>query len=103
MALKIETTAPELRRMLIDVERRRGRFASAVAQLKKLLWIRFDADVQLELAWLLATAPEDAARDGKQALELVRALTERGFTDARVLDALAAAQAELRRFKAAVE
>ncbi len=103
VALDVETTSIALRRLLVDVEKRRGRYASAVAHLKKLLWFGVDVEAQRDLAWLLATAPEDAARDGKAALDLARALVERGPEDPRALDVLAAAQAEARRFKAAVE
>jgi tetratricopeptide (TPR) repeat protein len=103
VALDVETTSIALRRLLVDVEKRRGRYASAVAHLKKLLWFGVDVEAQRDLAWLLATAPEDAARDGKAALDLARALVELGPEDPRALDVLAAAQAEARRFKAAVE
>jgi len=103
VALDVDSTSTALRRLLIDVEKRRGRYASAVAHLKKLLWFGVDLEAQRDLAWLLATAPEDSVRDGKQAIELARALAERGPDDPRALDVLAAAQAEARRFKAAVE
>lgn len=103
VALDIDTTSTALRKLLIDVEKHRGHYASAVAHLRKLLWFGVEPETQRDLAWLLATAPEDAARDGKQAIELARALLERWPDDARALDLLAAAQAESRRFKAAVE
>ncbi|HET6163079.1 MAG TPA: tetratricopeptide repeat protein [Planctomycetota bacterium] len=103
VALDVDSTSTTLRKLLVDVEKRRGAYASAVAHLKKLLWFGVDLEAQRDLAWLLATAPEDAARDGKQAIELARALLDLGPDDPRALDVLAAAQAEARRFKAAVE
>jgi tetratricopeptide (TPR) repeat protein len=103
VALNVETTAAAPRRELADLERRRGRAAAAVAQYRKLLWLGPDPAAQRWLAWLLATAPDDAVRDGRQALEFARALLDRGGDDAAVLDTLAAAQAESHRFKAALE
>jgi tetratricopeptide (TPR) repeat protein len=48
-----------------------------------------------ELAWLLATARDDAVRDGKKALEHARTAAElSGWTNAGVLDTYAAALAE---------
>lgn len=55
------------------------------------------------LAWLLATCPDEAVRDGEQAVTLASALAERTlYADPHVLDTLAAAQAEAGRFEPAV-
>jgi len=62
------------------------------------------AQAQSNLAWLLATSPEAAVRDGAEALKLAASavdLTHGG--DPRALDALAAAYAETGRFPEAVE
>jgi len=62
-----------------------------------------DPDPARRLAWLLATADEPAVRDGPRAVTLAEqavALTQR--RGARVLDALAAAYAEVGRFEDAV-
>lgn len=56
------------------------------------------------LAWLLSTSPEDALRNGREALELVEPLANGpGRRDLAVLDALAAAYAEVGRFPDAVK
>ena len=56
-----------------------------------------------ELAWLLATAPETALRNGARAVELAeRAASLTRRTDARVLHILAAAYAEAGRFPEAI-
>jgi Flp pilus assembly protein TadD len=56
------------------------------------------------LAWLLATAQEDSARDGRRALELATQACElTDYKDASVLDSLAAANAETGDFEAAIE
>jgi tetratricopeptide (TPR) repeat protein len=58
----------------------------------------------LGLAWLLAGSTDDRARDGAEALRLAErgcALTQ--YQDPRTLDALAAANAELRKYDRAIE
>ena len=60
-------------------------------------------DVRCALAWLRATSPSAAARNGRQALELARAPLDSEASGPLDLDVLAAAQAECGRFKAAVE
>jgi len=57
-----------------------------------------------EMAWFYATYPENAARDGKRAVELAKKacdLTQ--WNDARILDTLAAAYAETGDFSEAVK
>ncbi len=60
------------------------------------------SDLRHLFAWLLCTSPIDGARDGVKALEIARALVAAAPDAARELDVLAAAQAECRRFTAAV-
>ncbi len=56
-----------------------------------------------ELAWLLATCPDDTIRDGTQAISLVRPLVKRTRRrEPALLDTLAAAQAEAGSFTIAV-
>lgn len=56
-----------------------------------------------DLAWVLATSPDDTVRDGSRAVELaVRALALTAGTNAAVLDTLAAAQAETGSFDEAI-
>ncbi len=57
---------------------------------------------RLELAWLLATAPDPGARDGSRAVELALDVCSRtGEQSPRALDVLAAAYAESARFEMA--
>jgi hypothetical protein len=56
------------------------------------------------LAWVLATARDDAVRDGPQAVKLaLRAAELSHGSDPRILDALAAAYAETGQFPAAIK
>jgi len=56
-----------------------------------------------DLAWLLATTPDDAVRDGKRAVEMAQALAERtGYEDPNALDTLAAAYAAAGKMQQAV-
>lgn len=60
------------------------------------------ATLRVELAWLLATAPEDRLRNGTRALRLVRqVITATMRPTASAQDALAAAHAELGNFEEA--
>jgi spermidine synthase len=57
-----------------------------------------------DLAWMLATAPEDSLRDGKRALELaLLADNASGGNDPAILDTLAAAYAESGDYPRALE
>jgi len=84
---------------------RTGHSAEAVAELRSFLAVEpGHPKVLAWLAFVLATARDDAVRDGPQALELARkaaALTHE--TDPVVLDALAAALAETGQYAAAVK
>jgi len=56
--------------------------------------------VATELAWLLATSPEDGVRNGEEAARLAEgAVTATRRRDAEALDALAAAYAEIGRYE----
>lgn len=55
-------------------------------------------------AWVLATAPSDKIRNGKQALESAeRALSMIKYRDGRILESVAAAHAELGNFEKAIQ
>ena len=83
---------------------RQGRFAEAVGEYEKALGL--DAGLvsaRNNLAWLLATCPEGAIRDGVRAVGLAEAAARQTEgKDAAVLDTLAAGQAEAGRYEDAV-
>lgn len=57
-----------------------------------------------DLAWLLATCPEDEIRDGQAALKVAQsACRATDFKHPALLDTLAAAQAETNQFEQAIE
>jgi tetratricopeptide (TPR) repeat protein len=59
-------------------------------------------DAKNNLAWILATCPDDAVRDGARALALAKAVNEAtGNANPATLDTLAAAQAEGGDFESA--
>jgi tetratricopeptide (TPR) repeat protein len=80
-------------------------FQEAVSDYQQALQV--DANSQqakVNLAWLKATCPDQQFRNGAEALELAQAVcAETENKDAFALGALAAAQAELGNFAAAVE
>jgi tetratricopeptide (TPR) repeat protein len=82
----------------------RGERADAIEHFREV--VRLDpgwAPGLSELAWLLATAPEDALRDAGQAVRLAeRAADMTGKRDAKVLDVLAAAYADAGSFERAL-
>jgi Flp pilus assembly protein TadD len=73
-----------------------GKLKEAIADYEAALKLDGDdSGVLNNLAWLLATAPDDGLRDGKRAIELAKTaarLTE--FKQAHILSTLAAAYAE---------
>jgi tetratricopeptide (TPR) repeat protein len=79
---------------------RSGRRQEAMRYLQRSLEVEpGDVIAELELAWLLATAPEGALRDGKRAVELAqRVCRMTGGGNHRALDVLAAAYAECGHF-----
>jgi tetratricopeptide (TPR) repeat protein len=83
----------------------RDRFAEAVAQLQKVLELDpKHIPAQNNLAWLLATCPDNSLRDGKRAVEVAQqAVQLSGGKSPEILDTLAAAYAEAGRFPEAVE
>lgn len=82
-----------------------GRQAEAIKDYEKALEVNpNDSGILNNLAWVLATSPDDKLRDGKRALELAKKaceLTE--YKEAHILSTLAAAYAELGDLKTAIE
>jgi len=103
-ALKFKPDYGAARDNLLAIYLRDGRYADAIALLRSALkHAPNEPGVLSNLAWLLATCPVDALRDGNEALHLARQADElSGGRSARALDGLAAAQAELGRFEQAV-
>ena len=77
-----------------------GRPAEAIAQLRDVLEHAPNAaDAQTHLAWLLATSPDAALRNGAEAVRLAEAAAKQtGDTQIFTLDVLAASYAEAGRF-----
>jgi protein O-mannosyl-transferase len=82
-----------------------GRTGDAIIHYQKALQIKPDyAKAQNNLAWVLATAPQAALRNGNQAVELAKRANQlTGGDDPAVLHTLAAACAEAGRFPEAVQ
>jgi len=83
---------------------RRGKGKEAVSHFRDALWLKPDWPYALsELAWVLATYPDEELRDTKEALRLAKKaceLTE--YKNVRMLDSLAAAYAASGDFPEAV-
>lgn len=73
-----------------------GDFAGAISALERGLQIDpHDVNLRAELAWILATGPDDAIRSGPRALELARgAVADSSAQSLKAREALAAALAE---------
>jgi tetratricopeptide (TPR) repeat protein len=86
-------------------ERALGNRAGAVEQFRQAMALSPNWAVLVsDLAWLLATSPEDAVRNGAEAVRFAqRAVSLTGGTEPASLDVLAAAYAEAGDFDRAVE
>jgi tetratricopeptide (TPR) repeat protein len=104
-ALRIDPTNLKVVSKLVRVFINSGRVAEAIALLESTLHASSDAvNLQNDLAWILATTPEENLRNGKKALSLaLQANKESGGQDASLLDTLAAAYAETGDFANALE
>ena len=78
----------------------KGNVGEAIAQFQKALQINpDDLQVQNNLAWILATAPQASLRNGNKAVELARQANElTGGKNPIILHTLAAAFAEAGQF-----
>ena len=86
-----------------DAEISIGEHAKARADLEKALELQPEDDGVLNnLAWLLATSPDDALRDGKRAIELAtKACEVTEWKEAHIISTLAAGYAETGDFETA--
>jgi tetratricopeptide (TPR) repeat protein len=99
-ALSLDPKYAEAHVSLGDALYAQGRTAEALAHWRDGLQLQPDNPPALRrVAWVLATSPDAALRDGAEALAFaVRALELRGGKDALALDTLAAAYAEKGQF-----
>lgn len=86
-----------------DAEISIGEHVKALADLEKALELQPDDDGVLNnLAWLLATSPEESLRNGKRAIELaMKACEKTEWKEAHVISTLAAGYAETGDFETA--
>ena len=84
---------------------RKKAYGEAIAVWREWLGIDAnDAHLNYDLAWWLATCPEPAWRDGKEAVERAQTLFQgKGSANPQSLDVLAAAYAECGQFDKAVD
>ncbi len=82
-----------------------GRQAEAIKDYEKALEVDpKDSGVLNNLAWVLATSPDEKLRDGKRALELAKQACElTDYKEAHILSTLAAAYAEIGDMEKAIE
>lgn len=82
-----------------------GRHAEAVQLARKAArQLPDDLELRNRLAWLLATSPDDASRNGAEALEIAQPVVDAtGGKNIHALDSMAAAYAESGRFTEAVQ
>ena len=104
-ALQIEPEDAEGHGNLGNALQQKGKVDEAITQYQKALQILpANPEFQNNLAWLLATCPQAALRNGTKAVELARQANEiAGGKNPFFLDTLAAAYAEAGRYSEAVE
>jgi tetratricopeptide (TPR) repeat protein len=102
-ALEIDENHFPSRRGRSDARISIGDHAEARADLERALEARpDDTGVLNNLAWLLATSPDDALRDGTRAIELAtKACEETEWNEAHIISTLAAGYAETGDFETA--
>jgi tetratricopeptide (TPR) repeat protein len=101
LQLKADT---EARSQLASLLYQTGKFGEAVAEYRQVVAARRDQpEVLSNLAWLLATSPDSAVRNGTDAVRFAeQACRLTGYQRAQMLSALAAAYAEAGRYTEAV-
>ncbi|QDT69230.1 Thiol-disulfide oxidoreductase ResA [Planctomycetes bacterium MalM25] len=97
--------APKVWYQLGQLAQQRGEWGQAIQHLGQVAkLVPDDPAIATDLAWVLATAPDESLRDGARAVRLAeKAATATKGRDWRVLDVLAAAYAERGDFERAVQ
>ena len=81
-----------------------GHLPEAVEELRAALRLAPGSSAGNDLAWILATAPDDTIRNGSEAVRLAEAACRGNeFREPQLLDTLAAAHAEAGQFRQAQE
>jgi len=82
-----------------------GQHSEAVSDLQQALELSpDDPSVLNNLAWVLATSPQDEVRDAKRAIELAtKACEQSAYSQSHILSTLAAAYAEAGQFETAIK
>jgi tetratricopeptide (TPR) repeat protein len=103
-AVALEPNVATAHLNLSRLRMRIGDFAAAVAAAKKATEVQTnDAVAQKQLAWLLATADDEAVRDGEHAISILRKLPQDPQRiDIQYLEVLSAAYAETGQFEEAI-
>ncbi|HTQ37556.1 MAG TPA: tetratricopeptide repeat protein, partial [Pirellulales bacterium] len=104
-ALWLDSDDPDIYDARGDAFVRNAEWHAAIADFQKAIKLAPDrAQPHNELAWILATCPEDKFRDGKTAVEEAKKAAElTDNKDAAIIDTLAAAYAENGDFDKALE
>jgi tetratricopeptide (TPR) repeat protein len=104
-ALQVEPYNAQASQNLSIVLVRMGKPGEAISALRHTLRLNpHSVEARLQLAWLLATCEDASIRDGGEALRLAEeARTQAGNQPCLVLNALAAANAELGRYEDACQ
>jgi len=104
-ALRLEPDNREAHYLRGSMQQERGQYRAARADYERAVSLKPDqSSYRNQLAWLLATCPQDNIRDGAKAVEhATRACELTDWKDGNLLDTLAAALAEAGRFAEAVE
>jgi tetratricopeptide (TPR) repeat protein len=104
-ALKLDPTHLAARRLMGSLMTRQGRYKEAIATLEAVLKeAPRDAVTANNLAWVLATCPDAAWRNGARAVELAKqACMITLYRVPMMMDTLAAAYAEAGQFEKAVD
>ena len=104
LAIRLQPNDAQTRAVLYNLFCVQRRYFEAAAALHELRRIRpRDFQVNLNLAWLMATCPEASMLDGKRAVQILQALTgSASQSSSDLLDVSAAARAETGDFEQAV-